>query len=82
MPLRILQRPHWHGTPIELGGCSAQKNRREARAVLLTHQLGWEVHLLVGSQLEVVQTEVCGDQEEVLATGQRWKQGMIEKGWA
>ena len=57
------------------------KNRREARAALLTHQLGWEVRLLVGSQLEVVQTQVCRDQEEVLRTGEQWKQAMIEKGW-
>ena len=59
-PSRSSNALHWHGTPIELGDLfRPQKNRREARAVLLTHQLGWEVHLLVGSQLEVVQTEVC-----------------------
>ena len=82
MPLQVLQRPHWHGTPIELGDLfRLQKNRREARAALFTHQLGWEVRLLVGSQLEVVQTQVCRDQEEVLTTGERWKQAMLEKGW-
>ena len=70
MPLQVLQRPHWHGTPIELGDLfRLQKNRREARAALFTHQLGWEVRLLVGSQLEVVQTQVCRDQEEVLSDG-------------
>lgn len=82
MPLQVLQRPNWHGTSIELGDLfRLQKNRREARAALFTHQLGWEVRLLVGSQLEVVQTQVCRDQEEVLATGEQWKLGMIEKGW-
>ena len=66
----VLQRPHWHGTPIALGDLfRLQKNRREARAALFTHQLGWEVRLPVGSQLEVVQTQVCRDQEEVLTTG-------------
>jgi hypothetical protein len=62
--------PHlaWH--PIELGDLfRLTKNRREARAALFTHQLGWEVRLLVGSQLEFVQTQVCRDQEEVLRTG-------------
>ena len=69
MPLQVLQRPHWHGTPIELGDLfRLQKNRRKARAALFTHQLDWEVRLLVGSQLEVVQTQACRDQEEVLAT--------------
>jgi hypothetical protein len=83
MLLQVLQRPDWHGTPIELGDLfRLQKNRREARAALFTHQLGWEVRLFVGSQLEVVQTQVCRDQEEVLRTGEQWKAAMIEKGWA
>ena len=73
---------YWYGTPIELGDLfRLQKNRREARAALFTHQLGWEVRLLVGSQLEVVQTQVCHDQEEVLTTGEQWKNAMIEKEW-
>lgn len=58
-----------------------QKDRREARAVIVTHQLGWEVRLLVGAQLEVVQTQVCRTQEDVLSTGERWKAAMLEKGW-
>ena len=38
--------------------------------------------MLVGSQLEVVQTQVCRDQEEVLTTGEMWKRVMVEKrGW-
>ena len=82
MPYQALQRPPWHGTPIEVGDLFClHKNRREARAALFTHQLGWEVRLLVGSQLEVVQTQVCRDQEEVLTTGERWKAVLTEKGW-
>ncbi len=82
MPLQVLQRPHWHGTSIELGDLfRLTKNRREARAPLFTHQLGWEVRLLVGSQLEVVQTQVCRNQEQVLRTGEEWTAAMIEKGW-
>ena len=74
MPLRVLQRPDWHGTPRELGELFIlHKNRSEARAMLLTHQLGWEVRLLIGAQPEVVQTQVCRSQEEVLSTGEQWK---------
>jgi len=81
MPFQVLQRPDWHGTPIELGDLfRLQKNRREARAALFTHQLGWEVRLHVGSQLEVVQTRVCRDQQKVLWTGELRKAAMIEKG--
>jgi hypothetical protein len=82
MTLQVLQSPEWHGTPIPLGDLFClHKNRREARAALFTHQLGWEVRLLVGSQLEVVQTQVCRDQEEVLATGEQWKAALAEKEW-
>jgi hypothetical protein len=82
MPIQVLQRPYWIGTPITLGELFIlHKNRREARAVLFTHQLGWEVRLVVGAQSEVVQTQVCRTQEEVLATGEQWKAGMAEKGW-
>lgn len=82
MPLQVLPRLHWHGVPHELGDpFRLTKNRREARAVLFTHQLGWEVRLLVGSQLEIVQTQVCRDREEVLKTGEAWKARMSEQGW-
>ena len=78
-PLQVLQRLEWPSTPIGLGDLFLHKNRREAPAALVTHQLGW-VRLLVGSQLEVVQTQVCRDQEEVLATGERWKAALVRRG--
>jgi hypothetical protein len=82
MPLQALQRPNWNGTLKELGDLfRLQKNRCTARAVLFTHQLGFEVRLLVGAQLEVVQTQVCRSQDEVLSTGEQWKAAMTEKGW-
>ena len=82
MPFQVLQRPDWHGIPIELFDLfRLPKDRREARATLFTHQLAWEFRLLVGSQLEIVQTRVCGDQEEMLTTREQWKQSMITKEW-
>ena len=66
----------------ELGDLFRQtKNRREARAVIYTHQLGWEVRLLIGCQLETMQSQVCPTQDEVLTTGEQWKAAMREKGW-
>ena len=55
MPLQVLQRPNWaQGTPIQLGDLfRLHKNRRGTRAALFAHQLGWEIRLLVGSQLRV-----------------------------
>jgi len=82
MPIQVLQRPNWHGTPIMLGDLFIlHKNRWEAKAVLQTHQLGSEVRLMIGAQAEVVQTQVCRTQEDVFTTGEQWKAAMAEKGW-
>jgi hypothetical protein len=82
MSLQVLQRPYWNGTPREMGELFIlRKNRREAKALLLTHQLGWEVRLMIGKQAKVVQTQVCRTQEEVFDTGDKWKAAMIETGW-
>jgi hypothetical protein len=63
--LRLRKR---HSDP-NAGSVPSRKNRREARAALFTHQLGWEVRLLIGAQLEVVRTQVCRGQEEMVTTG-------------
>lgn len=78
----VLQRPEWHGSPVQLGELFVlTKNNRQARCVLQTHQFGWEVRLFVGAQLEVVQSQVCRTQDDVLATGEQWKAAMLAKGW-
>ena len=82
MPIEVLQRLNWHGEPKEIGDFfRLTKNRRHARAVIYSHQLGWEVRLLIGSHSDVVQSHVCRTQEEVFSTGEQWKAAMIEKGW-
>jgi hypothetical protein len=35
--------------------------------------------LLAGDEL--LQSQVCKSQDEVLTTGEQWKAAMIEKGW-
>ena len=83
MPLQVLQRQKWHGTPIQLGDLFVlHKNRREAKAIIFTHQLGWEVRLIIGAQLEIMQTRVCRTQEEIFRAGEQWKAAMAEKGWS
>ena len=80
--IEVLQRFTWNGEPKEIGDLfRVTKNRRKARAVIFSHQFGWEVRLLVASQLEIVQTQVCRSQEEVPSTGEQWRAAMIEKGW-
>jgi hypothetical protein len=78
----VLQRPDWYGSPVELGELFIlKKNGREATCKLRSHQFGWELLLFVGQQLEVVQSQVCRSQDDVLTTGEQWKAAMVEKGW-
>lgn len=79
----VLQRPDWHGSPIDLGEFFVvTKNGRKACCLLRTHQFGWELRLFVGTRQELVFTQVCRTQEDVLSTGENWKAAMLEKGWA
>ena len=80
--IEVLQRFTWNGTPKEVGDLfRVTKNRHKARAVIFSHQFGWEVRLLIGSEEELVSSHVCRRQDEVLSTGEQWKAAMIEKGW-
>src|SRR5687768_9507071 len=82
MTLHVLQRPDWYGEPKELGDLiRVTKNRRTARAALFSHQLGWELRLLIGTQQETVQSHVCRTQDDVLTTSEQWKAEMLAKGW-
>ena len=80
--MHVPQRPDWHGSPANLGELFIlHKNRREAECQIQSHQIGWELRLIIGSQLEIVQTQVCRTQDEVLTTSEQWKAAMTEKGW-
>jgi len=82
MAIEVLQRPGWYGLPVELGELFIlKKNRRTATCKLRSHQFGWELRLFIGSQDDVVQTQVCRSQDDVLTTGEQWKAAMQEKGW-
>ena len=79
--IEVLQRFTWNGTPKEISDLfRVTKNRRKARAVIFSHQFGWEVRRLVGSQGELVSSQVR-TQEEVLTTGEQWKAAMVQKDW-
>ena len=80
--MQVLQRPDWHGSPVDLGELFIlKKNGRAATCKLRSHQFGSELLLFVSSQAEVVQTQVCRSQKDVLSTGEAWKGKMVEKGW-
>jgi hypothetical protein len=78
--IEVLQRFIWNGTPKEIGDLfRVTKNRRKARAVIFSNQFGREVRLLVGSQEELVSSQVCRTQEEGPATGEQWETAMRKR---
>jgi hypothetical protein len=73
------QRENWDGHPVPLGDAwTMRKGDKIARCVLVSHQLGWELRLMVG---ELLQSQVCRSSEEILNTQESWKAAMMGKGW-
>ena len=78
MPPEVLQRFTWHGQPRELGYLFVvHKGNKTARCQLMSHQLARECRLVVGQEL--VQSQVCRDQESVFTTGEAWRAEMLER---
>lgn len=78
VPTLIPQREHWDG-PVELGDAwTLYKGQRLARCALYSHPLGWELRLTVG---ELVRSQVCRSQDEILDRQDEWKATMMERGW-
>ena len=53
-----------------------------ARCELWSHQFGFELRLVHGAESELLRSQVCRTDDEILTTGEQWKAAMIEKGWA
>ena len=81
MPLKVLQRRHWTGPPVEIGDLFIlHKNRRNAGAVIFSPAgrcgSSW------APRATFVQTQVCHTQNEVLSTAEQSKTALAEKGWS
>lgn len=70
----------WDGAVRELVVVwTLRKLNREARCVIVSNPLGWELRLSVGSEL--LRSEVHRDQFAILDCADAWKDRMGEKGW-
>jgi hypothetical protein len=64
------------------GGCTNPSARsRQAVCELWSHQLGWELRLVVDGG-DFRRSEVCRSQDEVLDVTEQWKAAMVGRGWA
>lgn len=83
LTMTALQRLVWNGTAIDLGEVFILKKvTKRAVCKLVSHPFGWELRLYVGSADDIIQTQVCRTEDEVLTTGETWKAKMTEKGWS
>ena len=48
--------------------------------ILHTHPMGWELRVWYGTEL--VRSQVCPRQEDVLSTAEKWKATALTDGWA
>lgn len=81
-----LQREYWTGPPVLHSiGWRLQKHvgerEREAVCELWTHQLGWELRLVVDGG-EFQRSQVARSIREMLDVVDHWKEAMTGKGWA
>jgi hypothetical protein len=53
---------------------------REARCQLKTHELGWELLLVVNGG-DLCHSQVCRGSDEVLSISERWKSSLVDRGW-
>jgi hypothetical protein len=57
-------------------GCSRHCS---AALQLFSHQLGHELRLTANGEL--LATQVCPNNEQILTTSEQWKIAMLDKGW-
>ena len=76
----VPQRYGSDGHPVELGDAWVlPKGDKTARCTLVTNVFGWELRLMTS---DLLRSQVCRNQDEVLTTQEAWKAAMLEKGWA
>lgn len=82
----VPQRPDWREPPAMLGeGWSLRKgvcgHPRQAVCELWSHQLGWELRLVIdGGDLR--RSQVVRSNDEILTVGEQWKAAMVGRGWS
>jgi hypothetical protein len=56
-----------------------QRGRQTAECVVWPHVFGWELRLIVGAEL--LQSQVCRSNEDLITTQEQWHSAMLKKDW-
>lgn len=74
-----LQRDQWDGHPVDLGDAWTLRKGELLGSLHPVQPPIWlELRLMVG---ELVRSQVCRTQDEILATQDSWKVAMLGRGW-
>ena len=78
--MAVSQRSDWYGEQQQLSPAwTLRKGSKAAKCAVWSHQFGWELRLIAGPEL--VQSQVCRSETELIETQEQWKAAMLEKGW-
>jgi hypothetical protein len=76
--MAVSQRPDWYGEQQRLSPAwTLHKGRKAAKCVVWSHQFGWELRLIVGTEL--IQSQVCRSQPELIEVQEQWRAAMLAK---
>ena len=78
--MAVSQRSDWYGEQQQLSPAwTLRKGSKAAKCAVWSHQFGWELRLIAGPEL--VQSQVCRSETELIETQEQWKAAILEKGW-
>jgi hypothetical protein len=75
----IPQREHWSGPERLSPGWTLSKDRKTAECVVWSHQFGFELRVTIGADL--VQSQVCRTQQDLINIQETWRAAYEGKGW-
>ncbi len=76
----VIQRSIWSGTPVEEATWwTLRKDARTATCRMFSHEFGHELRLEVAGEL--VASQVCRGDDEILACQEQWRAGLEAKAW-
>jgi hypothetical protein len=72
---------YWHGPPFRISsGWKLARATHTCECVLLAHEIGWELRLLIDDELH--QSQLCRSAEQILEVQERWRSQMRSEGWS
>lgn len=78
--IQIPQREHFNGAELLSPVWALRKGTKAATCEAWSHQFGFELRVTIGREL--VQSQVCRTQPDMIETQDAWRKAYEAKGWA